>query len=189
VTEKPIVQPIDRIVPHETEHVMSVEQYKSVFRNHPGGVAVITADAGDGPVALTATSVASVSIDPPMLVFSVSELSSSTPTLLAADTVVVHLLNADQLELAKLGATSGIDRFADTSIWSRLETGEPYFTGATNWIRASVESRVNAGGSTIFVVLALDGQSPEDDGQSPPTSPALVYHHRAWHALGEHSKI
>ncbi len=64
-------------------------------------------------MALTATSVASVSADPPMLMFSVSDASSSSPTVAAADTVVVHLLAAEQLHLAKLGATSGIDRFAD----------------------------------------------------------------------------
>ena len=117
--------------------VLPAEQFKAAFRNHAAGVAVITADAGDGPVALTATSVFSVSAEPPLLVFSLSASSSSTPTLTRASTVVVHLLSADQLDLAVLAATSGIDRFADTSIWSRLETGEPYFTAAPVWIRGS----------------------------------------------------
>ena len=39
---------------------MSADAFKAFFRGHPAGVAVITADAGDGPVTLTATSVASV---------------------------------------------------------------------------------------------------------------------------------
>jgi hypothetical protein len=42
---------------------MGADEFKSAFRNHPAGVAVITADAGYGPVGLTATSVISVSAE------------------------------------------------------------------------------------------------------------------------------
>src|SRR5690625_4005194 len=104
------------------EHVMNAltQQFIAAFRNHPAGVALVTADAGAGPVAMTATSVCSVDADPPTVAFSASTRSSSTPTLLRASTVVVHLLSARQLDLAQLGATSGVDRFADTSLWQRL---------------------------------------------------------------------
>lgn len=173
------------------EDVLSAEDFKAAFRNHPAGVAVITADAGHGPVALTATSVFSVSADPPLLVFSLSAQSSSTPTLMRAETVVVHLLSADQLDLAILAATSGIDRFADTSIWSRLETGEPYFVAAPVWIRGRVVDRMEAGASTVLAVEALEARSPErgsPDADAANSRP-LVYHNRTWHELGEASKI
>ena len=42
------------------------DAYKSAFRGHPAGVAVITAEGPDGPTGLTASSVASVAIDPPV---------------------------------------------------------------------------------------------------------------------------
>lgn len=186
---------MDRITGHirtdDQLDVLPAEQFKAAFRTHPAGVAVITADAGDGPIALTATSVISVSADPPLLVFSVSESSSSLPTLSRANTVVVHLLAADQLDLAILGATSGIDRFADTSIWSRLPTGEPYFTGAPVWIRGKIVDRMDAGRSVVLAVEAVEARTPErgssaaDAAQSHP----LVYHNRVWHALDEQSKI
>ncbi len=165
------------------------EEFKSAFRNHPGGVAVVTADAGEGPVGMTATSVISVSVAPPLLVFSVSELSSSTPTILAADTVVVHLLGADQIDIAKLCATSGIDRFADTSIWTRMVTGEPYFPAAHAWIRGKIVNRMSAGGSTVIAVEALDALSPDQGDPAQATKAALVYHNRTWHVLGDHSRI
>jgi hypothetical protein len=85
---------------------LSADEFKALFRGHPGGVAVITADAGDGPVALTATSVVSVSAEPPLLIFSISALSSSSDAL-SAETVVVHLLDANDIEVAKLGAARG----------------------------------------------------------------------------------
>jgi flavin reductase (DIM6/NTAB) family NADH-FMN oxidoreductase RutF len=164
---------------------LSPEQFKLAFRNHAAGVAVITADAGDGPVGLTATSVFSVSAEPPLLVFSLSDQSSSAPTISRADTVVVHLLGAGQLDLAKLCATSGIDRFADDTIWSRLESGEPYFPGADAWIRGRVINRMEAGRSTVIAVHALEASVAEDPSQADP----LVYHNRTWHRLGERSAI
>ena len=56
---------------------LTPESFKTAFRNHPAGVAVITANSPDGPVALTATSVVSVSAEPPVLIFSLSALSLS----------------------------------------------------------------------------------------------------------------
>ena len=165
---------------HHFAESVTPDEFKAAFRNHPAGVAVITADAGDGPVALTATSV-----------FSVSDLSSSTPTIRKADTVVVHLLGAGQLDIAKLGATSGIDRFADTSIWTRLPTGEPYFPAAHAWIRGRVVNKMEAGGSTVVAVQALETKAPPAGDPSADAAEAepLVYHNRTWHRLGAHSKI
>jgi flavin reductase (DIM6/NTAB) family NADH-FMN oxidoreductase RutF len=165
---------------------LSAGEFKNVFRNHPAGVAVITADAGDGPVALTATSVFSVSAEPPLLVFSLSEGSSSAPTIARADTVIVHLLGSDQRDLAELCATSGVDRFADTAIWDRLLTGEPYFPGANAWIRGRIIERMGAGGSTVVAVHALQAGVTAQD--APGFGP-LVYHDRTWHALGDASRI
>lgn len=161
------------------------DQFKRAFRNHAAGVAVITADVGDGPVGLTATSVFSVSAEPPLLVFSLSDHSSSAPTVLQAETVVVHLLGVDQLDIARLCATSGVDRFADTELWDRLGTGEPYFPSARTWIRGRVIDRMTAGSSTIIAVHALEAEIAAEQPESSP----LVYHNRTWHSLGAHSAI
>ena len=175
------------VVIHPSPGEVSPDDFKAVFRHHPGGVSLITADAGEGPVALTVTSVISVSVTPPLLVFTVSALSSSTPTIRKTDTVVVHLLSAGELTLAKLGATSGIDRFADTSLWSRLESGEPYFLAAHTWIRGKIVNRMEVGDSTVIAVQALQISGQKGIAENP-TNP-LVYYNRTWHQLGEHSVI
>ncbi len=167
------------------ETTLSPDDFKAAFRQHPAGVAVITADAGRGPVMLTATSVSSVSADPALLMFSLSAQSSSTPTIRRAETVVVHLLDADQIHLAKLGATSGIDRFADISLWSKLPTGEVYFPEVRAWIRGHVLTSMDAGGSVIVLVEALEAKVQSDDEDRVP----LVYHNRTWHGLGPHSQL
>jgi flavin reductase (DIM6/NTAB) family NADH-FMN oxidoreductase RutF len=112
-------------------------------------------------------------------------MSSAAPTLLAAETLVVHMLTAENLDLAILGSTSGIDRFADTSIWDRLPTGEPYFTGAHAWLRGRVVDQMKIGNSTVVAVHALESSIPSDAASAHP----LVYHNRTWHRLSENSKI
>jgi len=170
---------------------LTPDAFRAAFRNHAAGVAVVTADPGDGPVGMTATSVFSVSATPPLLVFSVSELSSATPGILASDSVVVHLLGADQTEIARRFATSGIDRFADTALWDRLPTGEPFIPSAHAWIRGTIVNRFTAGSSTLVVVNATDAHYPEpaEPAASAAEARPLVYHNRTWHELGEHSRI
>lgn len=164
---------------------VSPDDFKSMFRQHPAGVAVITADAGHGPVMLTATSVSSVSAEPALLTFSLSAQSSSTPTIRRAERVVVHLLGAGQLALAQLGATSGVDRFADTSLWSTLPNGDVYLPSARAWICARRLTSLEAGGSVVVLVEAIETSPREEAGVEAP----LVYYNRTWHELGNHSRI
>lgn len=167
---------------------LTAEEFKALFRGHPGGVAVITADAGEGPVALTVSSVVSVSAVPPLLIFSVSALSSASEVLLRADTVVVHLLDAHDVDLAKRGATPGADRFDQTHRWAPLPTGEAVYEDVRAWVRCAVIDRMDVGTSTIVAVHALESRVMREVQAGEPGN-ALVYHNRSWHRLGEHSKF
>lgn len=160
--------------------------FAAAFRHHPGGVALITATGPGGHVALTATSVASVSADPPLFVFSASAASSAAATIRAADSVVLHLIGAEGVALARLGATSGVDRFADTDAWTTLITGEPVFHG-TRWLRARVVERIDAGSATVVLAEALQSNIAADAPLADDDR--LVYVNRAWHRVGEHSLI
>lgn len=100
------------------------------------------------------------------------------------------LLGADQIELAKLCATSGVNRFAEGS-WSRLPTGEPVYPWVHAWIRGRIVNRLAAGASTIFVVGALAASAPKagSDEADADTARPLVYHNRTWHVLDDSSKL
>ncbi|UOE42762.1 flavin reductase family protein [Agromyces larvae] len=187
VTDVAVDTTIDVAVAEIDEPGLDSTRFKLAFRNHAAGVAVVTADPGSGPVALTATSVFSVSAEPPLLVFSLSRMSSSTPFILAAETVVVHLLRSEDLALARLCSMSGADRFADTTAWERLDTGEPRFHSAHTWVRGRIVHLLDAGGSVVVVVHALEASTPgESDAESVHP---LVYHNRQWHELSEISRI
>lgn len=164
------------------------EHFKNAFRRHPGGVAVITADCGSGPVGLTATSVTSLSASPPRLIFTVTDASSSAPTLIESDTAVVHLLDAGDLRLAQLCATSGIDRFADTTLWDRLPSGEPYFPSAADILLVRSIEKIRTAGSTIVVADVIAAHGRPDHAQTGDRN-RLVYQDRTWHSVGPHSSL
>lgn len=168
-----------------SDRAISAEAFRYAFRHHPAGVAVVTADAGDGPIAMTVSSVASVEIDPPTLVFSASGISSGTPTIRRADTVVVHLLTSSDIDLAKLGGRSGVDRFGPDVEWARLPTGEPYYTAAGSWLRCQIVDRIEVHGSTLVVAEAIEAKPVDSSRTQEP--PPLVYQNRRWHSLSERS--
>ena len=165
--------------------MITVDDFKSAFRLHPAGVALITANSGGERVALTASSVSAVSASPPLVMFSVSEASSSIDVLRSADSVVVHLLSAENRGLAVLGATSGINRFADRERWVELDTGEPLFYDSMAWLRLQTVDRIAAGEAIVFVGLVLNS-SVKADAQA---SEGLVYRDKAWHHVGSESAV
>lgn len=89
--------------------------------------------------------------------------SSSTPTIRQAESVVAHFWTDEaDLELAPLGATSGIDRFEDTSLWDRLSTGETRFHRP--WLRGRMVEVIQVNGSFVAIaeILEAGGRNTTD---------------------------
>lgn len=156
------------------------EAFLTAFRHHPAGVAIITADPGDGPVALTVSSLISISVSPPTVAFSLSDNSSSAAAAKRAETIVVHFARQDDMELAQLCATSGKDRFGDGVRWKRLATGEPYYPQVELWFRAAVRERFPVPGACIITAELLEVSPFAHEMQLAET---LVYANRRWHGL------
>jgi flavin reductase (DIM6/NTAB) family NADH-FMN oxidoreductase RutF len=154
--------------------------FKQAFRHHPAGVAILTADCGEGPVALTVSSLISVSAHPPTVAFSLSEASSSSRSILRAETVVVHFVRRKDMQLARLCATSGVERFNSDVNWSRLATGEPYYPEVEPWFRAVVRGRLAVLGACVVTAELLEVSAPADESLEKEV---LVYVNRTWHGL------
>ena len=157
------------------EPQLTPDEYKAVFRHHPAGVAVVALRDGDRLVGFTATSVISVSAEPPLLAFSIASTSSSWPALSRSRTLAVSFLADDQVEVSARFATSGIDRFAGGG-WSSLPTGEPVIDDAVSWVRGRVVQRTPVGDSYLVSLRAL-AHATRPDAQP------LVYRNRSYHRL------
>ncbi|MCC9144227.1 MULTISPECIES: flavin reductase family protein [unclassified Arthrobacter] len=158
------------------------DAFKDAFRAHPAGVAIITADGGSGPVGLTASSVSSVSAEPPILSFSLASTHGTAGVIAGSPTVVVHLLGAENAALAALFARQGADRFGATRTRT-LPGGEPVLEEAPVALLCRVDGRVPVGSSILIAATVLE-IIPGSTGQDP-----LVYHNRTYHRLGRHSAL
>lgn len=158
------------------------DAFRDAFRRHPAGVAIITADHGGQPVAMTVSSLISVSASPPLVAFSLSASSASAQVVLDARSVVIHLLQFDDLELAKLGATSGANRFGPEIDWERLPSGEPRYSKVETWFRARITNTLPVDGATIVAAELVEGQAAAT--QDETEAETLVYFNRRWHRLG-----
>lgn len=153
-----------------------VEGFKAAFREHPAGIALITAATSEGPVGLTASSVASVGLDPVALTFSVTRAIGSAGALLAADTFLVHLLDSRHVEIATQFSFTGGERFTPEQGWQALKTGEPHLPGVRAALRCRPLQVTPVGASSA--VLAEVIEAIEGDHAEP-----IVYFDREYHTL------
>ncbi|WP_116953686.1 flavin reductase family protein [Jiangella endophytica] len=153
--------------------------FKAAFRRHAAGVVIITADTGGHPTGFTATSLASVSLDPPLLSFALATTASSWPTLATTPTLVVNFLADHQHHLATTFATSGIDRFAAPTRWSRLITGEPTLDDAPSHLRADIIDRHPIGDHHIVIAHVTHAWTTGDHAP-------LVYHSGTYGRVQHH---
>ncbi|MFE6619887.1 flavin reductase family protein [Streptomyces sp. NPDC008086] len=159
-----------------TSRLASPDLLRSVFRRHAAGVAVITARGETGPVGFTATSLSSVSAEPPMLSFGIGTGASSWPAISATDHVGVHILGEHQQDLAATFARSGADRFGPPTLWSEGPDGVPVLDDVLAWTVCRVVARVPAGDHRIVLAEVLLGDS------TGPGRP-LLYHQGRFNAL------
>jgi flavin reductase (DIM6/NTAB) family NADH-FMN oxidoreductase RutF len=115
-------------------------------------------------------------LNPPLVSFNITHTSSSIAAMRAANSVIVHLPGAEQLELAQRFSRSAEHRFSDLSSWHLLPTGEPVLDGVPTWLRVRVDRRIAAGDSTL-VVGAVAQIHCED---SPARPEPLLYHDGAY---------
>ena len=140
------------------------DELRRIFRRHAAAVAVVTTTFHEAPVGLLVTSLASVSASPPLISFNVARTSSSWPALAVAEHLGVHVLAAEQEELATRFARTGADRFGAPTSWTSGPHGVPLIQGAAAWAVAVVEERFEAGDHVIVVARLLHADASDDVG-------------------------
>ncbi|MET8244207.1 flavin reductase family protein [Streptomyces sp. NPDC005202] len=159
-----------------TAQLASPDLLRSAFRRHAAGVAVITARGDAGPVGFTATSLTSVSAEPPLLSFGISTGASSWPVISGTDHIGVHVLGEHQQELAATFARSGADRFGASTAWREGPEGVPVLDDVLAWLVCRIIGRVPAADHRIVLAEVVLG---DPTGTGRP----LLYHQGRYTAL------
>ena len=115
------------------------------------GVTIITARTPAGVlVGLTANSFNSVSLNPPLVLWSLSKGASSMAALSTGSHYAINILSADQKELAERFASRREDRWLDVAFTEGL-SGAPLLTGSAATFECFNRSRYEEGDHVIFV--------------------------------------
>lgn len=137
-------------LPTETQPFTS-DDLRAALGQFATGVTIVTACDPEGRlVGLTANSFNSVSLSPPLVLWSLARQSSSMAGFLAAHHYAINVLAADQRPLAERFARRGIDRF-EGAPWRPGLTGAPVIEGAVAVFECSHRKQYDEGDHVIFV--------------------------------------
>jgi flavin reductase ActVB len=143
-------------------------------------IAVVTTTDGDGRRwGFTASSLTSVSMNPPLVLVGIGHTSSCHAALTSAPEFVINVLGAEDSEVARKFATSGVDRFADTGLVTWPGTSLPLVPSAVVAMRCSMAEVVLAGDHDLLIGKLLDVRV--GDGSPDP----LVWFRRGFHSREE----
>jgi 3-hydroxy-9,10-secoandrosta-1,3,5(10)-triene-9,17-dione monooxygenase reductase component len=125
------------------------------FRNALGsfatGVTIVTTrDAAGNDVGLTANSFNSVSLDPPMVLWSLAKTSAALPAFMDSPHFAVHILAAEQEALSNTFSKRGIDKFAGVEV-QRGIGGVALLDGCSAYFECNTTFRYEGGDHVIFV--------------------------------------
>lgn len=88
-------------------HEFSPREFRDALGRFVTGVTVVTTRAATGPLGMTVNSFASVSLDPPLVLWSPARKSSRFPAFEAAPYFAIHILSSGQRDLAEHFARIG----------------------------------------------------------------------------------
>ncbi|GAB4472481.1 MAG: flavin reductase family protein [Burkholderiaceae bacterium] len=115
------------------------------------GVTVVTTRAPDGtPTGLTVNSFASVSLDPPLVLWCLSLKADCIAVFRECERYLIHVLAVDQLDVARRFATRGADKFGPTA-WRPTDDGLPRLDGCAAWFECDNRSQYEEGDHVILV--------------------------------------
>jgi flavin reductase (DIM6/NTAB) family NADH-FMN oxidoreductase RutF len=141
------------------------------------GVTIVTCRQPSGePAGLTVNSFNALSLDPPLVLWSLRLSSPSLAAFDAAEHFAVHVLSEAQVDLSRRFASPVASKF-DEGAWHEGVGRAPVLIGCAASFECERVSRQDAGDHRLYIgrVLRL---------QSQPVPP-LVYHRGHYHLLGE----
>ena len=131
--------------------------FRRILGHFCTGIVIVTAMEDGVPVGMTCQSFSSLSLEPPLVLFSASHTSTSWPRIQRAGTFAINILADDQEAVCRAFATTGADKFAAVT-WSVGVAGTPVLDGCLAHLECRLHSVTAAGDHDIAIgePLAMD---------------------------------
>jgi len=135
--------------------------FRQLLGRFATGVTIITLALPDGqPAGMTASSLTSVSLDPPLVLVCIDHAAELYDALLASPGFVLNILEASQESLSRRFATKHIDRFDGIGYRTSPE-GQPILDGVLASIECAPYATFPGGDHTIVVGRVLRGATTD----------------------------
>jgi len=123
---------------------------RNCLGTYPTGVTVITTVAKDGhPRGFCANSFASVSLDPPIVLFCIANTAASHEVFTQTEGFAINVLSERQEHVARLFATRRADKFSSVE-WIAGPAGYPILAGTIAWFDCKRMDVVSAGDHAVI---------------------------------------
>lgn len=123
--------------------------FRDALGAYATGVTIVTTASADGPIGITANSFASVSLDPPLVLWSPAKSSKRFKYFTGAKHFAVHVLDGHQQQLCN-GFTRDKSAF-DGLDWAANDDGVPLINGCLARFECTLDAEHDAGDHTIIV--------------------------------------
>jgi 3-hydroxy-9,10-secoandrosta-1,3,5(10)-triene-9,17-dione monooxygenase reductase component len=156
----------DVILPSDDPEAMAAaRKFRDVLGRYASGVTVITTVSNGEPIGMTCQSFMSVSLTPPLVMFSPAKTSRAWPRIQASGRFAVNFLGEGQQELSNTMASRGTDKFAGVEWTPAPATGSPLFAGTVGYVDCGIHAVYEAGDH--FLVLGLVEDLQVNDADAP----------------------
>jgi 3-hydroxy-9,10-secoandrosta-1,3,5(10)-triene-9,17-dione monooxygenase reductase component len=152
------------------------DRFRTVMGHFATGVAVVTVDAPGGPQGMTANAVASLSLDPVLVLVCFDNGARTLPEVRRSGRFGVNVLADDQEHLARRFASKDEAKFAE--IAHSVHDGIPVLDGALAWVGCSLERLVPGGDHTIGIGVVHAAEL------GPPGREPLIWFRGEYGSLG-----
>ncbi|MGN6723156.1 MAG: flavin reductase family protein [Marmoricola sp.] len=167
----------DVILPSDAPEAMAAaRKFRDVLGRYASGVTVVTTISNGEPIGMTCQSFMSVSLTPPLVMFSPAKTSRAWPRIQASGKFAVNFLGEGQQELSNTMASRGTDKFAGMEWSGAPVTGSPLFPGTVGYVDCTIDRVYEAGDH--FLVLGL-----VEDLQVRDESDPLLYFQGTYRGL------
>ena len=161
-----------------SEASLDPKAFRRALGNFATGVTIITAVGANGEkVGVTASSFNSLSMDPPLILWSSMKEARSCEIFETATHFAVNILASDQMDMSNHFARQQEDKFAGIE-WEKGIGGAPLFSNCAGRFQCETYNKLDGGDHWIFVgkVVAFD-----DFGRSP-----LCFHQGSYATVFSH---
>jgi flavin reductase (DIM6/NTAB) family NADH-FMN oxidoreductase RutF len=126
------------------------QRFRRALGHFASGITVITSQLDGEPIGFTCSAFYSVSMNPPLVSFSVKSNSYSYPLIRQAGRFTVNILSADQVYVSRQFAQQGADKWSAVK-WQASPLGNPIIVESLQWLDCAIHAEHSAGDHLIVI--------------------------------------